>query len=244
MTTILADLDKQTDFDAIAGIYDSVFPSHITEHYLRRRRSFMLEHAVGPKALDVGAGTGLLAERLCDAGLDVVALDPFPQMLDQLRRRRPETATVVARGDTIPFPDATFDLTYSVAVMHHIAAPELVRRTLAEMVRVTRPGGRIVVWDHNPLNPYWPIVMKRVPQDSGWERLVPLGELTSGLRAAGAIILRAERQGLMPDFVPVKVMPLARATERAVENTPGLRRLCAHNVVLAGREGHSFHALA
>ena len=60
---------------------------------------------------------------------------------------------MVAHGDDIPFPDDAFDLTYSVAVMHHIAEPPLVRRTLAEMVRVTRPGGRILVWDHNPLNP-------------------------------------------------------------------------------------------
>ena len=235
MTTILADPEKQTDFDAIAGIYDAVFPSHITEHYLGRRRSYILEHAVGPRALDVGAGTGLLAERLSDAGLEVVALDPFPQMLDQLRRRRPEVTTVVARGDAIPFPDATFDLTYSVAVMHHIAEPDMVRRTLAEMVRVTRPGGRIVIWDHNPLNPYWPIVMKRVPQDSGGERLVPMAEIVSGLCAAGATILHAERRGLMPEFVPARLMPLARAVERAIEGAPGLRCFCSHSVVLAER---------
>jgi SAM-dependent methyltransferase len=235
LTTSLAGLERRTDFDAIAGIYDVVFPSHVTEHYLDRRRAFLLEQAVGPKALDIGAGTGLLAERLCDAGLEVVALDPFPRMLDQLRRRRPDMTTVVARGDAIPFPDESFDLTYSVAVMHHIADRELIRRTLAEMVRVTRPGGRIVIWDHNPLNPYWPIVMRRVPQDSGAERLVPLAELTSGLRAAGATILRAERRGLMPDFVPVRLMPLARAIERVVETAPGLRCFCAHNVVLARR---------
>ena len=74
---------EQTNFDAIAGIYDSVFPPHIIEHYLRRRACYVLRHAAaaGQSALDVGAGTGLLAERLSDLGLGVVALDPFPQML-------------------------------------------------------------------------------------------------------------------------------------------------------------------
>jgi SAM-dependent methyltransferase len=189
--------------------------------------------AQGQSALDVGAGTGLLAERLSDLGLGVVALDPFPQMLGQLRQRRPDIETVVAHGDDIPFPDDVFDLTYSVAVMHHIAEPAQVRRTLAEMIRVTRPGGRILVWDHNPLNPYWSLLMRRVPQDTGAERLVPLPELVAGLREAGADILCTERLGLMPEFVPRWLLGPAAAIERAVEATPGLRCLCAHNVVLA-----------
>jgi SAM-dependent methyltransferase len=235
VTPDVVTVDRPTDFDAIAGIYDAVFPSHVTEHYLRRRQSYILRHAGGATAIEIGAGTGLLAERLSDAGLDVVATDPFSQMLEQLRQRRPSFATVVARGDAIPVPDRSFDLTYCVAVMHHIAEPDLVQRTLAEMVRVTRPGGHILVWDHNPLNPYWPIVMKRVPQDSGAERLVPLAELVAGLRSAGAIVLRAERRGLMPEFVPLPLMPLARTLERVVEATPGLRRFCSHNVVLARR---------
>ena len=226
---------EQTNFDAIAGIYDAVFPPHIIEHYLRRRASYVLRHAAaqGQSALDVGAGTGLLAERLSDLGLGVVALDPFPQMLGQLRRRRPDIETVVAHGDDIPFPDDVFDLTYSVAVMHHIAEPAQIRRTLAEMIRVTRPGGRILVWDHNPLNPYWSLLMRRVPQDTGTERLVPLPELVAGLQDAGADTVRTERLGLMPDFVPRWLLGPAAAVERAVEATPGLRCFCAHNVVLA-----------
>jgi SAM-dependent methyltransferase len=235
LTTTLANIDSQTNFDDIAGIYDSVFPSHVTEHYLHQRCSYILKHVAGKSVLDVGAGTGMLAARLSDHGLDVVALDPFPRMLEQLKQRRPAISTIVAQGDAIPFEDASFDLTYSVAVMHHIAEPDLVRRTLAEMVRVTQSGGCILVWDHNPLNPYWPILMKRVPQDSGAERLVPMPELVSGLCDAGATIVRAERRGLMPEFVPLPLMPLAQAFERAVETAPGLRRFCAHNVVLAAK---------
>ena len=226
---------EPTDFDAIAGLYDEVFAPHITEHYLQRRVRYVLRHAAAPgqSALDVGAGTGLLAERLSDHGLGVVALDPFPQMLGQLQRRRLEIQTVVAHGDDIPFPDDAFDLAYSVAVMHHIAEPTRVRRTLSEMVRVTRPGGHILIWDHNPLNPYWSLLMRRVPQDTGAERLVPLSELVADLHDAGADMVRTERLGLMPEFVPRWLLGPAAALERAVEATPGLRRFCAHNVVLA-----------
>jgi SAM-dependent methyltransferase len=233
MTAVSPAAGTPTDFDAIADIYDGVFPSHVQEHYLQRRVRYIRQHAPAATAIDVGAGTGVLAERLADAGLDVVALDPFPGMLEQLRRRRPGTRTVVAHGEAIPFPDDSFDLAYSVAVMHHIADPGKVRRTLAEMVRVTRPGGRIVIWDHNPRNPYWPNLMKRVPQDVGSERLASMEELLAGLTAAGATIVRAERLGMMPEFVPQALLPLATLLERAVEATPGLRSYCAHNVVVA-----------
>jgi SAM-dependent methyltransferase len=223
----------ETDFDAVAAVYDDVFPTHVREHYLRRRCAYILRHAPAVSALDVGAGTGLLAERLHDRGIAVVALDPFPQMLDQLGERRPEIPRLIGRGHALPVPADVFDLVYSVAVMHHIADRDLVRRTLSEMVRAARPGGRILIWDHNPLNPYWPLIMRRVPQDSGAERLVPMAELIAGLTAAGAEIVRAERLGLMPEFVPAQLLGLATRIERGVESTPGARRFCAHNVVLA-----------
>ncbi len=233
MTAVSPAAGKPTDFDAIADIYDGVFPTHVQEHYLQRRVRYIRQHAPAASAIDVGAGTGVLAERLADAGMDVVALDPFPGMLEQLRRRRPGMETVVAHGEAIPFPDNSFDLAYSVAVMHHIADPGKVRRTLAEMVRVTRPSGHIVIWDHNPRNPYWPNLMKRVPQDVGSERLASMEELLAGLAAAGAAIERADRLGMMPEFVPQALLPLAALLERGVEATPGLRSYCAHNVVVA-----------
>jgi hypothetical protein len=58
-------------------------------------------------------------------------------------------------------------------------------------------------------------------------------ELVANLGNAGAKVLRAERLGLMPDFVPRRLLGAAAAVEHMVEATPGLRRFCAHNVVLA-----------
>ena len=103
---------EQTDFDAIAEIYDAVFPPHIVEHYLRRRACYLLHHAAAPgqSALDVGAGTGLLAERLSDLGLGVVALDPFPEVLGSRRLLglptldRERFARRFARGAGFPEP--------------------------------------------------------------------------------------------------------------------------------------------
>jgi SAM-dependent methyltransferase len=226
---------SEAHFDSIAEVYDESLPAHVVEHYLGKRVRFVLEHCPPGRGLDVGCGTGALAARLSAAGYEMTGVDPSGGMLDVLRSRAPEVRAVKGSGRSLPFPDDSFDLVLSVAVMHHVAAAEDVRRTLAEMVRVASPSGRILVWDHNPRNPYWKLLMARVPQDTGAERLIPEAELVQGLRAAGAEILLSRRLGMVPDFVPRGALPAAAAAERAIERIPVLRGLAAHNVVLAAK---------
>jgi ubiquinone/menaquinone biosynthesis C-methylase UbiE len=222
-----------THFDEIAAAYDESLPPHVVEHYLRKRTRFVLEKCPRGRALDVGCGTGALAARLAEAGYDVAGVDPSNGMLDVLRRRAPDVNAVQASGTELPFPDASFDLVYTVAVLHHVADPVAVRATLQEMVRVARPGGYVLVWDHNPRNPYWGRLMAKVPQDTGDERLIPEDEVVAGLRSAGARIVLSTQLGMVPDFTPRRALRAAAALERAVERTPLVQRLGAHNVVVA-----------
>jgi SAM-dependent methyltransferase len=136
-------------------------------------------------------------------------------------------------ANALPFADGTFHLAYSVATMHHLETPERVAGTIAEMARVVRWGGFVLIWDHNPLNPYWPILMARVPQDSGEERLVSMSELTTACRSAGLRVRSRRRAGLVPDFMPAQLMPVWTRVERFTESAPVLSLLCAHNVVIA-----------
>jgi SAM-dependent methyltransferase len=230
---------SDSHFDRIAAVYDESLPAHVAEHYLSKRVAFVLAHCPAGRALDVGCGTGLLAARLAEAGYEVTGADPSEGMLEVMRRRAPRVTAVEATADELPFDDGAFDTVVSVAVLHHIADQSAVRRALGEMVRVCRPGGRVLVWDHNPRNPYWGPLMARVPQDTGDERLVPEHELIDGLTAAGAEIVLARQLGLVPDLVPRRLLPVAVGVEWAAERTPGLRRLCAHNVVLAAKAGGS-----
>ena len=77
--------------------------------------------------------------------------------------------------------------------------------------------------------------MARVPQDTGEERLVGVRELLRGLIEAGAEPLLVTQLGMVPDFTPRALIVAAAAAERAAERTPLLRRVCAHNVVLASK---------
>jgi SAM-dependent methyltransferase len=226
---------SSSHFDLIADDYDESLPAHVVEHYLRKRTAFVLANCPAGKGLDVGCGTGVLAGRLARAGYEMTGVDPSRGMLDVLSENAPEVSAVQGSGTELPFPDDSFDLVMCVAVMHHVADPEAVARTLAEMVRVSRPEGRVLVWDHNPRNPYWKNLMGRVPQDTGEERLISEEEVLGGLRAAGARIVSSSQLGLVPDFVPSWGLGLAAGAERAVERTPLIRRLGAHNVVLAAK---------
>lgn len=234
----------QTDFDAVADAYDESLPVHVMEHYIDKRTAFIRDHIpAGSKILDVGCGTGILAERLLREGYDVTGADPFAAMLEHMRARDPRLKAVHAAGRDLPFDDGAFDFTYCIAVMHHIAEPEEVRDTLAEMCRVTKPGGHVLVWDHNPRNPYWPILMKRVPQDTGAERLIPEREILDGLAAGGATPIEVKRSGMMPDFTLKFMTGTVARLERVVERTPVLNRFCAHNVIL-GRKDDGRHTEA
>ncbi len=110
----------------------------------------------------------------------------------------------------------------TVAVMHHIADPDDVRAALAEMVRVAKPGGAIVIWDHNPRNPYWGRLMARVPQDDGSERLIREASSRRAERRR-RLVRPCVQLGLVPDFTP----PRAAARRRRAR-APGssARRCC------------------
>lgn len=220
-------------FNEIATTYDGALPAHVVEHYLQKRVSFLTALCPAGSILDVGCGTGALAARLSAAGYRVVGADPSDGMLEVMRRRSPEVEAINAPGGALPCRSDEFDLVVSVATMHHIAEAEEIRRTLGEMVRVCRPMGHVVIWDHNPRNPYWSNLMARVPQDTGDERLIGAPELVSGLNAAGAQVLSIQQLSLVPDFTPRRAVRAAAVAERLFERTPYLSRLAAHNVVVA-----------
>jgi SAM-dependent methyltransferase len=106
------------------------------------------------RALDSGSGAGALAFALAPLVREVVGVDLVPELLEQARARAaafPNVSFVEGDANALPFEDASFDLAATLRTLHHIARPEL---TVAELVRVTRPGGRLLVIDQiAPLDP-------------------------------------------------------------------------------------------
>jgi demethylmenaquinone methyltransferase / 2-methoxy-6-polyprenyl-1,4-benzoquinol methylase len=110
----------------------------------------------GGRALDIGSGTGDLSLELTrqfDLRL-VVALDLTPEMLAEGQRKAalagqsPPIAGVVGDALDLPFPDASFDCVVSGFTMRNVAD---LARSLREMRRVIRPGGRAVILELTPM---------------------------------------------------------------------------------------------
>lgn len=100
-------------------------------------------------ALDVGSGNGWVVSQLLDRGMEVQACDIAPVAVDRLRRRWPDLRIEqVALGtDALPWPDDRFDLVTALDVTYHVVDDDRWRAGLAEIARVMRPSGRVVVTD-------------------------------------------------------------------------------------------------
>ena len=97
------------------------------------------------RVLDVGTGAGALAFAFAPLVRHVVGLDPVPELLARARDRAvANTEFVEGDGTALPFDDGSFDLVGTHRTLHHVAQPE---RVVAELARVTRPGGHVLVVD-------------------------------------------------------------------------------------------------
>jgi ubiquinone/menaquinone biosynthesis C-methylase UbiE len=120
-----------------------------------RAQRFLLPLSGRERALDAGTGAGALALALSGLVGEVVACDVVPELLEQARELAGETHPNVSfvEGDllALPFPPASFDLVGTLRTFHHVIHPE---RALAELVRVTKANGRLLVIDQlAPLDP-------------------------------------------------------------------------------------------
>ncbi len=120
---------------------------------LRQRTANLAQLQPGEQVLDVGCGTGTLAmevaRRVGPAGR-VAGVDPGTQQIARARakaaRRNMPIEFQIGVIEQLPFPDQTFDVVFSTLMMHHLPAP-LKRQGLAEIARVLKPGGRLVIAD-------------------------------------------------------------------------------------------------
>jgi ubiquinone/menaquinone biosynthesis C-methylase UbiE len=129
---------------------------------LRERVRRFVPLAGSERALDAGTGTGALAFALSGLVREVVAIDVVPELLDEARKRleaHPNVSLLEGDVTALPFGDAEFDLAGSLNTLHHVSRPEL---AVAELARVTRPGGTLLVVDQiAPVDPIAALELNR-----------------------------------------------------------------------------------
>jgi len=143
--------------------------------------------------LDAGCGTGALAFALAPHVAEVVGVDTREDYLEAGRASAPENVRLLD-GDVmaLPFGYASFDVACCHRVLHHVRRPEL---AVSELVRVTRPGGRIFIADQlGSIDPLRSMEMDRFERlrDSAHQRLLPDGDIRGYLDANDLVLLTSE----------------------------------------------------
>jgi len=162
---------------------------------LRQAVASFLEPAGDERVLDSGTGTGALAFALAPLVREVVGADLVPALLDQARQRAPEfpnVSFVEADATHLPFASGSFDLAGCLRTLHHVGRPEL---AVAELVRVTRPGGRVLVIDQiAPVDPLAAVELNRFERARDPSHTRALADVDlRGLFEANGLVIRRTR---------------------------------------------------
>lgn len=161
--------ERARSFNAVAAEYERHRPQYPSAAL--RWAAERLGLGPGKRVLDVGAGTGKLTRGLLTLGVDVVAVEPGPAMLAELRLGLPEVEALNAPAEALPLPDGSVDAAVAGQAYHWFDPAHAV----PELHRVVRPAGGIALfwnwWDlRDPLQ-------QRLKELLGFDRQARFGEL-------------------------------------------------------------------
>jgi SAM-dependent methyltransferase len=152
------DQEERRRYGSSFGAAAAAYAEHRPD-YAQAALRWAVEPAPGPRVLDLGAGTGKLTASLVALGAEVVAVEPDPAMLAELRRTLPTVRALPGSAEAVPLPDASVDAVLAGNAMHwfdmDVAGPEI--------ARVLAPGGILAG--------LWNIFDDRVDWVAGLERV-------------------------------------------------------------------------
>ncbi|MFF0488465.1 class I SAM-dependent methyltransferase [Nocardia sp. NPDC004068] len=144
-----ATIDHGRGYDLFGAVFFGGRRSHVYT-----RLAALSGARPGDRVLDIGCGTGHLTRRLAAVvapGGSALGIDPSESVLEQARRttREPSCDYAVGVAESLPAEDDSLDVVANCLMVHHLP-PELRPRAAAEMFRVLRPGGRLLIADFRP----------------------------------------------------------------------------------------------
>ena len=184
-------------FDGVADRYSETIDESLgrfgashdffTRHKARLIARLLAAQGRDPAAmdlLDVGCGIGQIHDLIGPTFRSVTGVDVSSASIEQAQARFPEYRYLAYDGDRLPFADAGFDMAMAICVFHHVP-PAQWQALAADMLRVLRPGGLVLVIEHNPWNPVTRRIVNTCPIDRD-AVLLTRGTTVDLFRKAGA----------------------------------------------------------
>ncbi|MGY1653110.1 class I SAM-dependent methyltransferase [Geodermatophilus sp. SYSU D01119] len=224
---------RRTSFGSVAAEYAALRPGYPADAV-----AFLLGDRP-LRVLDLGAGTGLLTDALVAAGHEVVAVDPSPEMLGQLRARHPGVPAHVGGAEAVPLPDADVDAVVAGQAAHWFDPGP----AAAELRRVLRPGGVVgFVWNTRDETVPWVAALGAALAAEARGHEADQGVVDDFARALPADVATARSsvvQRMTPEQVVAGIGTRSYAATMAAaareEFLGGIRRLLAGHPDTAGR---------
>jgi ubiquinone/menaquinone biosynthesis C-methylase UbiE len=135
------------------------------------------------KVLDVGCGNGELHPHIAGSVGELHGADVSGLSIELARKHNPTVRYKTYDGRILPYADASFDCAFAICVLHHVPVDQWAA-FLMDMSRVVRPGGLVLLIEHNPLNPATQWVVKTCRFDAN-AHLVKSWTLRRLLNSAG-----------------------------------------------------------
>lgn len=118
----------------------------------------------GLEILDVGCGIGRAETLMRNWRCTVVGVDISDKMIEVARRNNSGFSYSAFDGETLPFEEGVFDVVFAICVFHHVDCA-MRKNLVQEFTRVLKPGGLVILYEHNPYNPLTQLTVLRCEFD-------------------------------------------------------------------------------
>jgi ubiquinone/menaquinone biosynthesis C-methylase UbiE len=208
-------------------------------HRLERRTGYLIERGdLTPEklVLEIGCGTGVITTYLDRSGSRITGIDISEDLLSQAEAKSWSDRVDFQMGNAehLHFEDETFDSIVGSSVLHHLD----IEKSLAEIRRVLKPGGRMAFSEPNMINPHI-FLQKHVPWfkklagDSPDETAFVRWQFANALRQAGFKDVQTLPYDFLHPLVPRPLIGAVAGLGSVIERIPGLREIAGSLIVSA-----------
>jgi ubiquinone/menaquinone biosynthesis C-methylase UbiE len=234
---------ERAHFDQLADAQSAVWWGSVTEAGQRRldERGVVTIRAAGLRpgllVLEPGAGNGEFTLRIAPSGATIIGVEISPKQVAIAQNRLksfPKASVVEGDVDQLDFPADHFDAIVGQSVLHHLE----LSRSLPELYRVLKPGGRFFFLEPNMLNPQVALErnVKSVGhrlQNSPDETAFFRWRITKTLRQHGFRKVSAKPFDFLHPGTPPRLVPAVHALSRALSATPLIREVAGSMQIYA-----------